>query len=185
MSTDRLTRRVASQAGVTLVELVMYIVVVSVGVAGILSVMTYTTRYSADPMVQQQALLIAESYMEEILQKYFIDRVPTTATTICPAPEANRGLYDNVCDYHGLNDAGARDQFGGAIAGLGAYDVSVAVTGSVGDTVALNNINNTGVLRVLRVDVRVTNGATDVRLTGYRTNYRCNVSGDAACLPRQ
>ncbi len=182
-------RKVARrQIGVTLVELVMYIAIVSIGVAGILSVMTYTTRYSADPMIQQQALLIAESYMEEVLQKYFIDRVPTTATTICPAPEANRGLYDNVCDYHGLNDAGARDQFGGAIAGLAGYTVSVSVTGTVGDAITLgpatNPVDNASVLRLLRVDVEVTNGATSVHLTGYRTNYRCNVGTDAACLPR-
>ncbi len=183
---------VRRQAGVTLVELVMYIVIVSVGAAGILLVIDATTRRSADPMIQQQALLIAESYMEEILQKYFIDRVPTTATTICPAPEASRGQYDNICDYHNLNNnAGAVDQLGNAVAGLTAYNVSVSVTGNVGDATALgpaaNPVNNTGALRVLYVDVEVTHDdvpGVQARLTGYRVNYRCNVGGDAACLPR-
>ena len=119
--------------GFTLVEIIMYIAIVSLAVAGVLSVMTYTTRYSADPMVQQQALLIAESYMEEILLKRFID--PATAPTtsqICPTPEGSRASYDNTCDYHNLsNTAGAVDQLGNTVAGLTAYNVSVSVTGAI------------------------------------------------------
>ena len=195
MSNRNLRRRVP--AGFTLVEVVMYIAIVSIGVAGILSVMTYTSRYSADPMVQQQALLIAESYMEEILLKRFID--PATAPTtsqICPTPETGgRPSYDNTCDYHNLsNTAGAVDQLGNTVAGLTAYNVSVSVTGAVGDATALgptaSQTNNTGALRVLRVDVEVTHDDDSnfsVRLTGYRTNYYCGateVTGNAGCLAR-
>lgn len=180
------------QAGVTLVELVIFIMLVSLGVAGILMVMVSTTQRSADPMVQQQALLIAESYMEEILHKRFRDASPTLAATICPAPEiAGRAAYDNVCDYDGLNDnAGAVDQLGNTVTGLTAYNVSVTVTGTAGDGTVLNNINNTGALRVLRVDVEVTNDDVadfQVRLTGYRTNYYCSsteVTGDPGCVAR-
>lgn len=57
------------QAGITLIELVLYIVIVSVGIAGILSVMNVTTQHSADPMVRKQALAAAESLLEEILLK--------------------------------------------------------------------------------------------------------------------
>lgn len=183
------------QRGVTLVELIMYIVIVSVGAAGILLVMNMTTRYSADPMVEQQALLIAESYMEEILLKRFTD--PSAGTTqICPLPEAGgRASFDNVCDYHNLNDsAGAVDQLGNTVSGLTAYNVSVTVTGDVGDALALgptaSQVTNTGALRVLRVDVEVTNdNVPDFRLllTGYRTNYYCDtteVTGDPGCLAR-
>lgn len=195
MSVSNGVRRYYAASGFTLVEMVMYIAVVSIGVAGILSVMTYTTRYSADPMVQQQALLIAESYLEEILHKRFTDSTAGT-TQICPAPEgAGRASFDNVCDYHNLNDsAGAVDQLGNAIAGLTAYNVSVSVTGDVGDALALGPtaslITNTGALRVLRVDVEVTHDDIadfSVRLTGYRANYYCDtseVTGSAGCLPR-
>lgn len=189
----RLARR---QAGVTLVEMVIFIMIVSLSVAGILIVMTATTQRSADPMVQQQALLIAESYLEEILHKRFRDEEPTLATTICPAPEVGgRGSYDNVCDYHGLNDtAGAVDQLGNTVTGLTAYNVSVSVTGTVGDATALgptiSQINNTGALRILRVDVEVTHDDTpdfQMRLTGYRTNYYCSsteVTGNPGCVAR-
>ncbi len=195
MSTDRPVWHAVRQAGVTLVELVMYIAIVSVGIAGILVVMNVTTRYSADPMVEQQALLIAESYMEEILHKRFTD--PTGGTTqICPAPEGGgRASYDNVCDYHNLNDsAGAVDQLGNTVTGLTAYNVSVTVVGSVGDATVLgptaSQVTNSGALRVLRVDVEITNDdIPDFRLllTGYRTNYYCDtseVTGSAGCLAR-
>lgn len=191
-------RRHAGMAGVTLVEMVMYIAIVSIGVAGILSVMTYTTRYSADPMIEQQALLIAESYMEEILHKRFTDPsagVTQVCPTALPYKEASRASYDNVCDYHNLNDnVGAVDQLGNTITGLTAYNVSVSVTGDVGDALALgptvSQITNTGALRVLRVDVEVTNDDVPdftLRLTGYRTNYYCDtseVTGNPGCLAR-
>lgn len=183
--------------GFTLVEVVMYIAVVSIGVAGILSVMTYTARHSADPMIQQQALLIAESYMEEILLKRFTDPTASpVATQICPTPEVGgRASYDNTCDYHNLsNTAGAVDQFGNTVAGLTAYNVSVSVTGAVGDATALgptvSAVTNTGALRALRVDVEVTHDDDSdfsVRLTGYRTNYYCGateVTGNPGCLAR-
>lgn len=188
MSTDpaplsRYLRRVW-QRGVTLVELVMYIVVVSVGMAGILLVMNVTTRRSADPMIQEQAILIAESYMKEILMKRFYD---SNTNNVCPTPEVGgRGAYDNVCDYNNLNDtSGARDQFGNAVSGLERYNVAVTVNNAgvtLGPTAS--QINNTGVIRVLRVDVTVTHDNVpdlSVPLTGYRTHYACFNVGDADC----
>jgi MSHA pilin protein MshD len=188
----------AHQRGVTLVELVIFIMLISLGVAGILMVMIATTQRSADPMVQQQALLIAESYMEEILHKGFTD--PSAGETqVChttvPFKEASRASYDNVCDYHNLNDtAGAVDQLGNTVAGLTAYNVSVSVTGNVGDATALgptaSQATNTGALRVLRVDVEVTHDNVSdfqMRLTGYRTNFHCSsteITGNPGCLPR-
>ena len=57
------------QRGFTLIELIIFIVVVGVGVAGILSVYTTSIKNSADPLVRKQALAIAESLLEEILLK--------------------------------------------------------------------------------------------------------------------
>ena len=188
-------RRVACQRGVTLVELVIFIMIVSLGTAGILLVMNYTTQRSADPMVKQQALLIAESYLEEILLKSFVDPSTPAATVICPTKESGRASYDNVCDYRNLADtSGAIDQLGNTVAGLTAYNISVSVTGAVGDATALGPtasvVNNTGALRVLQVDVVVTHDDDlnfSLNLTGYRTNYNCGsteVTGNPDCLVR-
>ena len=54
------------QRGISLVELIMFIVIVSVALAGILLVMNVVTRSSADPLIHKQSLAIAESLLEEV-----------------------------------------------------------------------------------------------------------------------
>ena len=154
------------QAGVTLVELVVSIVIIAIAVTGVLLVMNTTSSHGADPMIEHQAVAIADSYLEEILSKSFLD--PSTGT-VCPPPEPSRSLYDNVCDYNGLVDNGARDQYGNPIPGLQNYTVSVTVTldgnlGPAGQQVPSAD--------ALRVNVRVTNPAgVDITVSGYRTHY--------------
>lgn len=173
------------EAGLSIIELIVFIVVIGIGVTGILSVMNFTTSRSADPMAQTQAKFIAEAYMDEILSKSFVD---PTVSRICPTPPANRSNFDNVCDYNGLVNNGARDQLNNPIPGLGDYNVSVTVTGNntvtLGFGAAPNNIVNAspGTIRVLRVDVTVTGpGGVSFALTGYRTNYNCFNAVDAGC----
>lgn len=178
MSERRAVRSLrAYTRGVTLLELVIAIVVIGIAVAGTAQVFTLTTGRSADPLMRQQALLIAEAYMEEILLKRMVD--PDT-NTVCSGVPVARNLANSVCEYNGINDTGARDQFGNAIPGLTDYTVTVAV---VAAGAALNGVNNGGgVIRVVRVDVTVTGpGATTIALTGYRTNYNCNAAGDPGC----
>lgn len=153
-------RRVAGrgrEAGVTLVELVVAIAIVAIAATTVLGAMSAITGRSADAMVQQQAVAIAQAYLEEILQRPVADPDGTE-------PEAGRGSFDDVGDYAGLADSGAHDQFGNAVTGLSDYQVSVAVAQSA----ALTGIA-AGSAR--RVDVTVTNGAVSVTLSGYRTAY--------------
>jgi MSHA pilin protein MshD len=144
------------QQGVTLVELLVSIVIVSIAASGVLGVLSMTTAGSADPMIRHQAAAIAEGYLEEIMLKPVDDPDGVDG-------EAVRADFDDLDDYNGLADAGARDQFGTPIAGLANYNVAVAVTPSSG----LPAVPNTD---ALRVDVVVTNGV-DISfvLSGYRT----------------
>jgi MSHA pilin protein MshD len=176
------------RAGFTLVELVLAIAIVGVAVAAAMSVVVTLTRHSADPMTGQQAQLIAEAYLEEILLKRFYD--PNTGT-VCPAPEGTRGEYNNVCDYRNIAAQAPASQSGAAIAALAAYRVTVTVSPNPGTPTAainlgpLSNDYGAGLIRVLRVDVEVTGpGDTVARLTGYRTNYSCNATiGPDQCRP--
>lgn len=171
-------RHIPKQAGATLVELIVSIVIISVGLAGILTVMDSTTRSSGDALVQQQAIAIAEAYLEEIALKDFCD--PNNAAPcavgnapgspnciVCPAAEANRRDFDNVCDYNNRTDTGARDQNGSAVAGLGSYTVETNVATNAGlDTLTGGNCE------VLRVQVDVSHPfIATVTLSGHRTNY--------------
>lgn len=145
----------------TLIELVVAIVVVSISLGGTLMLVDTTTRRSADPMLERQAISIAEAYLEEVLQKSYFD--PDTGT-LCPAAEGARGLFDNVCDYQGLDELGAHDQNGSLVAGLGGYRVEIDIDLSA----QLGTLS--GSAEVLRVDAVVTDPtARIVRVSGYRT----------------
>ena len=150
-----MTRR--SSQGFTLFELVITIAILAIAVAGILVVYITTVRSSADPMQREQAVAIAESYLDEILPKRFND--PDGADG-----ETNRSDFDDVDDYDQINGEVPTDMHGNAIAGLGAYSVDVVVSAS-----SLNGL--TGGTQSLRVDVIVSYGANAITISGYRTNY--------------
>lgn len=144
--------------GFTLIELIVAMVVISVALVGVLSVINYTTAHSADPVLRQQAIAIAEAYMEEIALKSYAD--PDVDG------EATRDLYDDVDDYDGLADSGARDQTDTPISGLEAYlvDVSVAAPQDFGP-------GGSGVTGK-KIVVTVTNPAGEsLTLASYRANF--------------
>jgi MSHA pilin protein MshD len=140
------------QSGFTLIELIIFIVIVSVSVAGILLVMNTVVASSADPLIRKQALALAESVMEEILQKNYDD--PDGLPNVV---EANRTLYDDVDDYNGLTNAAFID----LPAALNSYVIAIVVAAPA----ALNGV------QLKRVTVNVTHGPEIVTVTGYRGNY--------------
>ena len=145
------------QAGTTLIELVIAIVIISIAVSAILMVMSMTVGHSADPMIRYQAVAIAEAYLEEISLKSFADPDGVDG-------EANRTLYDDVDDYNGLVDVGARNQFDAALPGLGNYTVSVTVTQSAFSGIAASDN--------YLINVTVTHAANiNFTLSAYRPNF--------------
>lgn len=142
------------QRGFTLIELIIFIVVVGAGLAGILSVMNQVVRHSADPMLTKQAAALADSVLEEVLQKAFADPDGTNVG------ETDRSNWDNVDDFNSATQAAF-----GLPPNLAGYAVAVAVTDG---SAALG-----GVVQARRVTVTVTINATgdSIALTGYRANY--------------
>lgn len=144
-----------------MIELVVAILVIGISLSGTMTLVDTTTRRSADPMLERQALAIGEAYLEEIMLKDYLD--PDTGT-LCPTAEAARALYDNVCDYDGLDDAGARDQSGTAITGLDGYRIEI----DVDTTATLGSLS--GSADVIRVDAIITDPqGRVVALSSYRT----------------
>lgn len=180
------------QQGVTLVEVVVFIVIVGIAVAGVLSALNLANRNSADPQVQKQALAIAEALLEEIeLQAFtFCDPDDANASTATSATVSANGCattvqdagqhtaagesrtadprFDNVIDYSGYAMNGVSDITGTAL-GLGTYNAVVAVAndsqlGPAGSPIASSE--------VLHITVTVTGpGNTTVVLDGYRSRY--------------
>jgi len=149
------------QQGVTLVELVISIVILSVAVVGVLSTLGTIVGRSADPMIREQSIAIAEAYLEEISLAQF------AAMGSCPVVPGSgtRKDFSHICHYNGLSDSGAIDQNGNAIGNLADYDVVVAISSS-------SNLGGMASADVLRIDVSVTGPTNEIfALSGYRTNY--------------
>lgn len=143
------------EQGFTLIELIIFIVVVGAGLAGILSVMNTVVKSSADPVAAKQTVAIAESMLQEVLLKEYAN--PTGGYT-----GTSRALFDDVDDYNGYTTTGIVDLTGTAVAGLASYSIAPAV--------AVTAVTLGGVT-VKRVVVTVTGPQGAISLTGYRANY--------------
>jgi MSHA pilin protein MshD len=184
-----------AERGATLVELIVFIVVVGTAVMGVLTVLDLSTRSSADPMIRKQALAIAEALLEEAQLQPFTHCDPddaNAATALSAAdctggangpndegrlplgPEAGEARasattpFDNVSDYNGLVvGPGITDLSGAAIAGLNAYTASMTVANlALGVVPAADS---------LLISVTVNGpGDTTVVLHGYRVRYAPN-----------
>ena len=173
------------QCGLTLIELVMFIIIVGIAVTGVLLVMNVVSQHSADPMLQRQAQAIAEALLEEIQLQPSTYCDPddanaatatsaagcaTTPETLNPEPGETRFTspqFDNVNDYNGYSMSPIVDITNTAVAGLGGYTASVAITQ---DGAAFGLAADA----VLRIDVRAQSGTTDITVTGYRFRYAPN-----------
>jgi len=153
LSADTLHRR---QGGFTLVEMIVAIVILGVGLAGVMLAFSTAARGSADPVVHQQMLAIAEEMMEEIQLKPY-----ASASNSAPAGCA-RDTYNDVSDYQGYATSGQICTVDGVtIAELASYSVSVGVAaGSLA-----------GVTAARRITVTVSRGRDSFALTGWRTDY--------------
>jgi MSHA pilin protein MshD len=176
------------QRGFSLIELVLFIVIIGIAVAGVLGAYEIATRDSVDPVVKKQALAIAESLLQEIQQMPFTfcdPDDPNVSAAGSPAacaiaetalaPEAGETRYsastpfDNVNDYNGYNTAtevpaGVKDITQTPIAGLALYNASVTVTNAALPGVAAGD--------ALLITVTVTGPSNiSVVLDGYRTRY--------------
>ncbi len=147
--------------GFSLVEVIVLIVVVSAALVGVLIIFQTSTRASADPQVQKQAVALAEALLDEILLASY-DPLPGAGT---------RADFDDVDDYAGYSTAGGmRDIQGNPIAGLEAYNVASV-------TVAAVSLNDTGgalpaVNEAKRITVIVSGPqGFGFTLDGYRLKY--------------
>lgn len=178
----------ARQRGMTLIELVIFIIVVSVGLAGVISVFSVAVRGSADPVIRKNMLSLAESLLEEVtMQPYtYCDPDDPNAATATGVADCTGGAggandesllraetgetrgsattpYDNVNDYAGTG-AGLTLNPVTSIDGTHSYPGYSA-------TIAVASSTLNGVAPALLVTVTVSHGAESLSLQGYRTRH--------------
>lgn len=125
--------------GITLIELVITIVIISLALVASLSSFSVITGRSSNVLVQSRALDLAQLYMDEILSKNFDEATGSggtpTYTGSCRITDdgESRDNYDDVDDFNGLNESPAT--VNNNLAALYAnytVDVDVSCDGSVG-----------------------------------------------------
>jgi MSHA pilin protein MshD len=154
------------QRGISLIELIMFIVIISVALVGILLVMNQVTRHSADPLIRKQAMAIAESLLEEVELQDFIDQ-GDGVTTACPAASAV-STTNRASDYHIVDcyktlttTTGINNESLGL---SGTYTANVGIAAAALGTVAAGS--------AVRITVTVTDPQNNqIAIDGYRTKY--------------
>lgn len=188
------TRRLGRQHGLTIIELVLFIVITGVAAAGIMRVLNIGTMASTDPARRKQAMLIAESYMEEVqLARFtFCDPSDDNASTVadaahCSQPETigpetgNLRPFDNVNDYVTATNVAQRSfAVGGVDTDINGrplgQDASAGTLGNssmsgITTTVALDYVPGLGPAgRVIISDVSSKDAMRVLRIT-IRTTY--------------
>jgi MSHA pilin protein MshD len=177
--------------GMTLIELIVFIVIVGTALAGVLTVLDTTARSGGDPVIRKQMLAIAEGLLEEVALRPFTwcdpdDATAATATSatvgvgpaFCTAtvegmgPEAGETRtggatsFDNVNDYAGLALPSPIASVSGSSFAPAGYSATVAVT--------QNSLNGIAATESLLIAVTVSRGADSLVLEGYRTRHSPN-----------
>ena len=148
-------------AGMTLIELIVSIVIVGIGLAGVLLTFTTTVRHSADPLVRKQMSAIADEMMEEILLKPFAVSAPNPPFAGCA-----RLSFNDVRDYNGYSSVGICDIDGVTV--LTGYNISVSVSPPAAFPAPLSGVAASD---QLTVRITVTREGESYALTGWRTCY--------------
>lgn len=104
------------QRGVTLIELVAVIVILAISLAGVTAAISSAISRSSDVMLETRAVALAQSYLDEILSRRFDENSAPRGIPPCWADctdeiefgpdggEASRADFDDVDDYHGLDE---------------------------------------------------------------------------------
>jgi MSHA pilin protein MshD len=147
-----------SVRGFTLIEMVVVITIISVSIAGAMSVFSRASFSSADPIVRKQLLVVAEEIMEEVQLKPYTDPYGRTKSiTGCE----RSGIYQ-VDQYDAYETVGyICDVDGVHTADLDTYGLKI----TVGSTTLK------GVGTALKITVKVTKGSESLTLVGWRLNY--------------
>ena len=140
-------REQTKQKGMTLVEMVISIVLISIAMTAMLTVFSTSMGRSADPLWKNKSLKLAQAYLDEILSKKYDANTPlggipaaTSANISCdvagPAG-GGRENYDTVDDYNHLSDHPPKLVTNTSMTGYGEYTVNVTVV-CAGDDVGLS-----------------------------------------------
>lgn len=169
-----------TQRGFTLIEMVIVIVLVGAMMAGMTALFMKNVGDSHRPFLRQKALAVANAFMDEIIRKKWNEASPlgggcvNTGSGSCPAglpviaigtDGQTRPIYDDIDDYHGINQSPPRDSSDTNMPGYTGFTVNVTVT----QPGAWNGIPAADV-RLITVNVTSSSNEA-IAVSAYRVNF--------------
>lgn len=119
-------KKLTRHAGFTLIEMIVVIIILAVALTAITTILSSNTTNSANTYFETRAIELAQAYSDEIMAHRFDeqsaldgvppcdglstdDPVPSSSCTLLASfgadtDETSRSLYDDVDDYHGLDE---------------------------------------------------------------------------------
>lgn len=150
-----------AQGGFSLIETIVFLVVISVALVSLTAVFNQFVVQSVDPAVRVRALEHGQALLDEILARRFDQNTPTGGVPACGTDNAPAcaginpdGRFDDVGDYHGLVDTS-----------FAYYQLSVSVI-EAGSELGLDN----NLARRITVTVDADDGSRLV-LSAYKVNF--------------
>lgn len=91
------------ERGISLVETVIFILIVAVAVSAVSLQFSQNVRHSADPLIRQKAITLANAYLDEMAKKAWDDNTPSGGGCV----ETGSGYCSNFCSRMPISDCGA------------------------------------------------------------------------------
>lgn len=174
-------RALAAQTGVTLIELVISIVILSIAMVALMSAFSVSMSGSADPTWRNKTLKLAQLYLDEILAKSYDDATPVGGLPYVASPSCaglgpdggeSRADYNDVDDYHGLSESPPLSLSGNLDVSYNAYSVSVSVECDGTRVSAVNASNSVSNAQAKKISVTITPpGQSPITFAVYRGNF--------------
>lgn len=169
--------------GFSLIETVIFIVIIGIALITITTQFNQNVGHSAEPLLRQRGVTIANSYLDEIVRKRWDENSPigggcvATLSATCTATESvsatlgaeggeSRASYDDVDDYNGLNDSPPQEATGTPLTDLSGYRITVSVAYPAADWNGISRYD----IKVITLTVTSTLGES-LEFKLYRVNY--------------
>lgn len=156
-----------ANAGFTLVELIVFIVLLSIVAGSFSMVFSQSNRNSIDPVEQHRALQCAKAKIESISLLRFSSTSPIGGLPACGSGQEGAvvcgaivasATKDDIGDFNGETDNS-----------LGACTVTVTVSEG-GSGVSVVGLASSGA-QLRKIEVRASVGSSEVVLSSYKGNY--------------
>lgn len=169
------------QQGVTLVELVISIIIISIAMVALLNAFSASMVGSADPLWRNKTLKLAQLYLDEILAKNYEHLTPVGGIPVVLDPNCtnlgkdgseDREDYNDVDDYDEIDDEVPLSLIASLDSSYSAYRVSVDVA-CVGSQVgAVDEANASDNNQAKKITVTITPpGQPAIPFAVYKANF--------------